>query len=237
MARPLFKVGFCARRLVQAPSTSRSFFLSVSVNSIPFTRPCLFQPQFRHFKAFSNTPPKSTPPPPPLAPGPGPGPPPSLEPTLAQQRKSDWAIIKRLLENVWPRGDWKTRGTVLFSFGLLVGSKVCQYFTAWNKRYSCLLGRLAFECPSSVIVQRRRGFVERRYHGAVDGMGARRESDTRMYVVALRNLPIALTSYLQTAPLALALPCSANFSTLSLLTSANERYVALRGRRFNISSI
>ncbi|PFH48386.1 hypothetical protein AMATHDRAFT_42317 [Amanita thiersii Skay4041] len=47
-----------------------------------------------------------------------------VEPTAAQQRQTDWRIAKRLLENVWPRGDWKTRGTVLFSFTLLIGAKV-----------------------------------------------------------------------------------------------------------------
>jgi hypothetical protein len=120
MARPLFQL---ARRLVQAPSIHRSFLLA---------RPGLFQRQFRHSNIFSNKSIKPTPTPPP--PPPATPPPPSPEPTLAQQRKSDWAIIKRLLENVWPRGDWKTRGTVLFSFGLLVGSKVCQYFTTWKQR-------------------------------------------------------------------------------------------------------
>ncbi|KAK2460266.1 hypothetical protein APHAL10511_007655 [Amanita phalloides] len=101
--------------------------------------------QFRHFAPLRNAPnsplenPKSpstpsAPPPttsakpqPPSLPSASPvanAKPEEAEPTLAQQRKSDWAIIKRLLENVWPRGDWKTRGTVLFSFTLLVGSKV-----------------------------------------------------------------------------------------------------------------
>ena len=114
MARPLMFVG----RLVLAPSTSRSFLRSTLARSCPVLSP--LQRHFRHCvprsNALQNTPPKQAPPPPqPL----------STEPTLAQQRKSDWAIIKRLLENVWPRGDWKTRGTVLFSFTLLVGSKVC----------------------------------------------------------------------------------------------------------------
>jgi hypothetical protein len=45
--------------------------------------------------------------------------------TQAEQRKSDWKIIKRLMVHVWPKDDWKTRGTVLFGFGLLVGGKVC----------------------------------------------------------------------------------------------------------------
>jgi hypothetical protein len=43
---------------------------------------------------------------------------------IAEQRKSDWRIVKKLMGHVWPRGDWKTKGTVLFGFGLLVGGKV-----------------------------------------------------------------------------------------------------------------
>ena len=46
-------------------------------------------------------------------------------PTQAEQRRSDWGITKRLLVNVWPKNDWKTRWIVLFGFGLLVSSKVC----------------------------------------------------------------------------------------------------------------
>ena len=45
-------------------------------------------------------------------------------PTLAEQRRSDWGITKRLLVNVWPKNDWKTRWIVVFGFGLLVSSKV-----------------------------------------------------------------------------------------------------------------
>ena len=45
-------------------------------------------------------------------------------PTLAEQRRSDWGITKRLLVNVWPKNDWKTRWTVLLGLGLLVSSKV-----------------------------------------------------------------------------------------------------------------
>lgn len=45
-------------------------------------------------------------------------------PTLAEQRRSDWGITKRLLVNVWPKNDWKTRWVVLLGLGLLVSSKV-----------------------------------------------------------------------------------------------------------------
>ncbi|KAF8651949.1 hypothetical protein AX16_004592 [Volvariella volvacea WC 439] len=45
-------------------------------------------------------------------------------PSNAEQRRTDWTIIKKLMVNVWPRGDWKTKGTVLFGFALLVSGKV-----------------------------------------------------------------------------------------------------------------
>ncbi|KAF8972237.1 iron-sulfur clusters transporter ATM1 [Flammula alnicola] len=48
----------------------------------------------------------------------------SDNPTQAEQRRTDWSIIKRLMINVWPKNDWKTRLTVLGGFGLLVSAKV-----------------------------------------------------------------------------------------------------------------
>jgi len=46
------------------------------------------------------------------------------EPTVAEQRRTDWTIVKRLMINVWPKNDWKTRLTVVFGFLLLVTAKV-----------------------------------------------------------------------------------------------------------------
>ncbi|KAK0469554.1 iron-sulfur clusters transporter ATM1 [Desarmillaria tabescens] len=46
------------------------------------------------------------------------------EVTVAEQRKSDWNIVKRLMENVWPKNDWKTRATVVLGFGLLISGKL-----------------------------------------------------------------------------------------------------------------
>ncbi|KAF9463913.1 P-loop containing nucleoside triphosphate hydrolase protein [Collybia nuda] len=46
------------------------------------------------------------------------------EPTAKEQRESDWGIITKLLVNVWPKNDWKTRGTVLLGFALLISGKV-----------------------------------------------------------------------------------------------------------------
>ncbi|KIY51772.1 iron-sulfur clusters transporter ATM1 [Fistulina hepatica ATCC 64428] len=44
--------------------------------------------------------------------------------TNAQQRKADWRIVKKLTEHIWPKNDWKTRGTVVLGFGLLVTGKL-----------------------------------------------------------------------------------------------------------------
>ncbi|KAK0204993.1 P-loop containing nucleoside triphosphate hydrolase protein [Desarmillaria ectypa] len=48
----------------------------------------------------------------------------SSEVTVAEQRKSDWNIVKRLMENVWPKNDRKTRATVVLGFGLLISGKL-----------------------------------------------------------------------------------------------------------------
>ncbi|KAJ6544991.1 P-loop containing nucleoside triphosphate hydrolase protein [Mycena vulgaris] len=44
--------------------------------------------------------------------------------TAKEQRRTDWRIVKTLVKHVWPKGDWKTRGTVVFGFGLLISSKL-----------------------------------------------------------------------------------------------------------------
>ncbi|KAG5644185.1 Iron-sulfur clusters transporter atm1, mitochondrial [Asterophora parasitica] len=48
----------------------------------------------------------------------------SVDPTAKEQRRTEWRIVKQLLGNVWPKNDWKTRGTVLLGFSLLIGGKV-----------------------------------------------------------------------------------------------------------------
>ncbi|KAI0661818.1 P-loop containing nucleoside triphosphate hydrolase protein [Cubamyces menziesii] len=42
----------------------------------------------------------------------------------SEQRKRDWDIVRKLVQNIWPKDDWKTRSRVLFGFGLLVGGKL-----------------------------------------------------------------------------------------------------------------
>lgn len=44
--------------------------------------------------------------------------------TVAEQRRSDWTILKKLVPHVWPRDDWTTRGRVVLGFGLLISGKV-----------------------------------------------------------------------------------------------------------------
>lgn len=45
--------------------------------------------------------------------------------SISQQRRNDWAIIKRLSANLWPKDDWSTKARVVTGMGLLVAGKVC----------------------------------------------------------------------------------------------------------------
>ncbi|KAG6332766.1 hypothetical protein ID866_6322 [Astraeus odoratus] len=48
-----------------------------------------------------------------------------------EQRKKDWLVVRKLMENVWPKNDWGTRGRVILGFALLISGKVSsQYFVA-----------------------------------------------------------------------------------------------------------
>lgn len=42
----------------------------------------------------------------------------------AEQRRRDWAIVRRLAVHIWPKNDWGTRGRVVLGVGLLVSGKV-----------------------------------------------------------------------------------------------------------------
>lgn len=48
----------------------------------------------------------------------------SHNPGGKEQRMQDVQIIKRLLPNIWPKGDRSTKARVLIALGLLVGGKV-----------------------------------------------------------------------------------------------------------------
>lgn len=62
-------------------------------------------------------------------------------PTQSEQRKKDWRIIWKLMENVWPKNDWSTRGRVLFGLTLLVGGKVrvLHWSKCWRLKQACQL--------------------------------------------------------------------------------------------------
>ncbi|KAF5344565.1 hypothetical protein D9756_011456 [Leucocoprinus leucothites] len=45
-------------------------------------------------------------------------------PTKAEQRQNDWIIVKKMFADVWPKDDWRTRGTVLLGFVLLISAKL-----------------------------------------------------------------------------------------------------------------
>ncbi|THV04497.1 P-loop containing nucleoside triphosphate hydrolase protein [Dendrothele bispora CBS 962.96] len=49
---------------------------------------------------------------------------PEVQVSAKQERRNNWKIIRQLMINVWPRGDWKTRGTVILGFIFLISGKV-----------------------------------------------------------------------------------------------------------------
>ena len=106
--------------------------------------------------------------------------------TAKEQRKNDWAIITKLTANVWPKNDWKTRGTVLLGFGLLVSGKVsCEAMRMKNKKPDQLISDVIFldlECPGSLDIQKRHRCFECRYHCGNNGLGGCRKFGTWLYV-------------------------------------------------------
>jgi hypothetical protein len=49
---------------------------------------------------------------------------PESEPSQKEQRRRDWAVMKKLLVNVWPKNDWRTRGAVVLGFVFLIAGKL-----------------------------------------------------------------------------------------------------------------
>ena len=90
--------------------------LSITRLHSPFSA-YIFSRGYKNLAPDSAKVPLSTQPKPPPAPDPE-------HPTQSEQRKKDWRIIWKLMENVWPRNDWGTRGRVLFGLSLLVAGKV-----------------------------------------------------------------------------------------------------------------
>ncbi|KIS72179.1 putative ATP-binding cassette Fe/S cluster precursor transporter [Mycosarcoma maydis] len=48
----------------------------------------------------------------------------SREKTVKEQRLVDWAIIKKLIQYVWPKGDFGTKQRVVLALALLIGGKL-----------------------------------------------------------------------------------------------------------------
>ena len=44
--------------------------------------------------------------------------------SVKEQRRKDWAIVKRLLVHIWPKDDWAARSRVVLGFALLLAGKV-----------------------------------------------------------------------------------------------------------------
>ena len=76
---------------------------------------------FRHLAQQPNSTPQST-----AATGESSQPAPSTVASItnAEQRRRDWAIVRRLAVHIWPKDDWGTRARVVLGVGLLVGGKV-----------------------------------------------------------------------------------------------------------------
>lgn len=100
----------------------------------------------------------------------------AAEPTAKEQRKIDLGIIKRLMVNVWPKNDWKTRGTVLLGFGLLIGGKVRPAGCSDHGVF-VLITWLSTgpQCPSSLDFQEHHRLPQSRYHGTFHSLGSCRK--------------------------------------------------------------
>lgn len=70
-----------------------------------------------------------------------------------EQRKMDWAIIKDMVQYLWPKNDFNTRFRVSLSLGLLIGAKV-----GFDRQYPTRMCRVdrfyvGFECANSFLLQ------------------------------------------------------------------------------------
>lgn len=106
--------------------------------------------------------------------------------TAAEQRRNDWIIAKRLMMNVWPKNDWKTRLTVVFGFVLLVTAKVstetwCHFSGPLTR------GIKGFECAGSSDFQVDHRFFECGHRRFVHRLAVGWIPDRRMYVFLPNN--------------------------------------------------
>ena len=67
----------------------------------------------------------------------------------AEQRRRDWAIVRRLVVHIWPKNDWGTRGRVVLGVGLLISGKV--------RHTSALFLHISHEMNDVVVATKRPG--------------------------------------------------------------------------------
>ncbi|KAI6025873.1 hypothetical protein F5J12DRAFT_678489, partial [Pisolithus orientalis] len=41
-----------------------------------------------------------------------------------ERQRKDWMVVQKLMENVWPKDDWSTRGKVILGFAVLISANV-----------------------------------------------------------------------------------------------------------------
>lgn len=132
-SRTLFLSAFQLSPKCQA-RTAQSLFSRLSTPAIPTThRPASLIASYQLCRRYQSSAPddvvKTSAPTKTVTPAPTPAPAPkgplnTENPTQSEQRKQDWRMIWRLLENVWPKNDWNTRSRVLFGLALLIAGKV-----------------------------------------------------------------------------------------------------------------
>lgn len=134
-----------AQRTIHVPPSRPAFQTSL----------ILSRRRYQHLSR--NPPPPATPPSPkkggsaPRAPPNSPTTPAERELSTSEQRRNDWAIIKRLLVHIWPKNDWGVRRRVVFGLGLLIVGKVIHTKLQKKAIYGTFSG---VECPGSFSIQR-----------------------------------------------------------------------------------
>jgi ABC transporter ATM len=71
----------------------------------------------------------------------------------AAQRKMDWAIMKDMVQYLWPKNDFNTRFRVSLSLGLLVGAKVGSH-SYFLPSHRSLIDYVGPQCTSAFLLQR-----------------------------------------------------------------------------------
>lgn len=77
-----------------------------------------------------------------------------------EQRKMDWAIMKDMVQYLWPKNDFNTRFRVSLSLGLLIGAKVGSHRTHVSPVSAVDRFYVGVECAGSILLQGYRGFHE-----------------------------------------------------------------------------